>query len=220
MTNRQTAIFDLLEKVDLTADVGCDHGILSLKMLQNGVSNRVLATDISAPSLSKTEKLLTDFGYRERAEFVCIDGLPKETTPDQILIAGMGGNEICKILATYFAGRAERPILVLQPMRDFIKVRRLLNTLGYKIIVDKIIFDKKFYLLLKAVAGEQVLSECELYLGADSTSYQDAEYIAWLDEKIAKTTAILQKITPNDAKYNELNHFLKLCKELKGSKKC
>jgi len=220
MTNRQAEISALLTKASLTADVGCDHGILSLYLLQNGLTDRLVATDISAPSLRKTATLLQKNGLSERAECVVCDGLPVDRNFDQVLIAGMGGNEICKILTQYFTRNSARPILVLQPMRDFEKVRKLLNAFGYKIVVDRLIFDKKFYLLIRAVVGEQRLSDIQLRFGAVTTSYHDAVFAQWLDEKIAKTTQILSKIDVLDPKFYELSQFLQQCKDLKGSLLC
>ncbi len=216
MTKRQAEIFALLEPVEWTADVGCDHGVLSLEMLTTNRSRFVLATDISAPSLDKTVNLIKQKGLLDRAVFACCDGLPVDACVNQILIAGMGGNEIVNILSHFFEQNDTRPILVLQPMRDYGKVRKFLNLAGYKIIIDRIIFDKKYYLLLKAVVGEQKLGAQELAFGAIKDSYGEIDYQRWLDEKIAKTEFILAKMSKKEAKYKNLVQFLQNCKDLKG----
>lgn len=220
MTNRQIELAKLLERAEITADVGCDHGILSLYLLQHNLTSHLFATDISAPSLAKTEKLLSDFGVSDRATCLVLDGLPLDKYFDQVLIAGMGGNEICKILSRYFDSNKSRPTLVLQPMRDFEKVRKLLNASGYRIIVDRMIFDKKFYLLLKAVVGEQNLSARQLRFGAIEASYSEPDFLRWLDTKIAKTDQILSKIDVFNSKFNELSQFKQECEDLKGCAKC
>ena len=220
MTNRQLALAQLLERADITADVGCDHGILSLYLLQQNLTRHLFATDISAPSLAKTERLLADFGLSDRATCMVLDGLPLDRDFDQVLIAGMGGNEICKILSRYFDCRESRPMLVLQPMRDFDKVRKLLNSSGYKITVDRMIFDKKFYLLLKAEAGEQFLTDRQLRFGAIEASYSETDFQRWLDTKIAKTNQILSKIDVFNSKFNELTQFKQECENIKGCAKC
>ena len=219
MTKRQQAIFDLLQNVPTTADVGCDHGILSLNILERNISSKVIATDISAPSLQKTKDLLNSYNLASNAEFYCVDGLPRECKVDQILIAGMGGNEICKILSKYLSGREILPVLVLQPMRDFFKVRKMLMDFGYKIVVDKIIFDKKFYLLLKAEPGVQQCSTMQLYFGVIAQSYVEKDYQMWLDSQIQKANRILPKIEHTD-KYEDTKKFLQICYSLKECKKC
>ncbi len=216
MTKRQCEIFKLLEEVNWTADVGCDHGVLTLEMLKSNISANVLATDISAPSLQKTIDLIDAHDLLDRTAFACCDGLPVDAILDQILIAGMGGLEICKILSAYFSANTSRPVLVLQPMRDEEKVRDTLNKFGYCITVDKIVFDKKFYRLIKATAGEQTLTLEQRLFGAIKESYFDPDFLAWLDEKMAKNIEILSQISENDPKFNLISQFLLYGKNLKG----
>lgn len=220
MTKRQREIANLITESELTADVGCDHGILSLYVLQNNLAKNLVATDISAPSLDKTINLLRRYGLLKRAKCVVCDGLPADYKFDQVLIAGMGGREICKILSNYFAHSTVRPVLVLQPMRDFVLVRKLLIENGYKICEDKIIYDKKFYLLLRAESGEQTLTQEQMLFGAVASNYFLPDFARWLDYKIEKTTQILGKIAVLDRKHQELSQFLQQCKDIKGRILC
>ncbi len=220
MTKRQREIANLITESELTADVGCDHGILSLYVLQNNLAKNLVATDISAPSLDKTINLLRRYGLLKRAKCVVCDGLPTDYEFDQVLIAGMGGREICKILSNYFAHSTVRPVLVLQPMRDFVLVRKLLIENGYKICEDKIIYDKKFYLLLRAELGEQTLTQEQMLFGAVASNYFLPDFARWLDYKIEKTTQILGKIAVLDRKHQELSQFLQQCKDIKGRILC
>jgi len=220
MTKRQREIANLITESELIADVGCDHGILSLYVLQNNLAKNLVATDISAPSLDKTINLLRRYGLLKRAKCVVCDGLPADYEFDQVLIAGMGGREICKILSNYFAHSTVRPVLVLQPMRDFVLVRKLLIENGYKICEDKIIYDKKFYLLLRAESGAQTLTQEQMLFGAVASNYFLPDFARWLDYKIEKTTQILGKIAVLDRKHQELSQFLQQCKDIKGRILC
>ncbi|MDE7305973.1 MAG: class I SAM-dependent methyltransferase, partial [Clostridia bacterium] len=85
------------------ADVACDHGYCAQYMLKNDFCESAIISDISAKSLSKAEKLLKQFIADGKCRAVCCDGLkliPKET--EQVLIAGIGGEEIIKILKASF----------------------------------------------------------------------------------------------------------------------
>ena len=90
---------------------------------------------------------------------------------------------------------------------------------GYKIVVDKIIFDKKFYLLLKAEPGVQQCSTMQLYFGVIAQSYVEKDYQMWLDSQIQKANRILPKIEHTD-KYEDTKKFLQICYSLKECKKC
>ncbi|MBO5103217.1 MAG: SAM-dependent methyltransferase [Clostridia bacterium] len=220
MTKRQLEIFRELDASDLTADIGCDHGVLSLELLVSNKAKNIISTDISQKCLIKTVMLLEQNGYTDRAEFVCADGLPSQFNPDQILIAGLGGLEICKILAQYFEQNPNRPKLVLQPMKDLNIVREFLNRIGYKIIADRIFEDRKFYTIIKAELGQQTLTKRQINFGAIEYEYTQDAYVAWLNEKIEKIQDILQKTSKNNSKYEELSQILNECNQIKGLKKC
>ena len=44
----------------VAADVGCDHGLLTAKLLEIVPGLTMLASDVSAPSLEKARRLLGD----------------------------------------------------------------------------------------------------------------------------------------------------------------
>ena len=97
---RIDTLCSLLEKSDTFADVGCDHGYCSEYMLENGLCEKVIFSDVSKGSLAKAQKLLGSYVLEKRATAVLGDGffgVPKDT--QQVLIAGMGGSEIVCILS-------------------------------------------------------------------------------------------------------------------------
>ena len=112
------------------ADVGCDHGYCTQYMLERELCGSAVFSDISAASLAKAERLLEPYVRAGRARGVCCAGLervPRDT--EQVLIAGMGGDEISDILAARFLP----PVLVLQPMRNTRRVREFLLANGYAV---------------------------------------------------------------------------------------
>ena len=54
---RLQAAADMINGSHRAADIGCDHGRLSVALLQQGRADRVIASDISAPSLQKATEL-------------------------------------------------------------------------------------------------------------------------------------------------------------------
>ena len=79
------------------ADVGCDHGKLAYYLLDNGISDYAVVSDISRPSLNKAIDILSKTKYN--FDYICCDGLSGYSgyNVDQAIIAGMGGDEIIKI---------------------------------------------------------------------------------------------------------------------------
>ncbi len=210
LSPRLTAIAGLIEPCSLFADVGCDHGYMSLYVLENWKANRVLCIDISLKCLEKTIKLLKKNQAEDQAIFYNCDGLKSiRQVPDEVLIAGMGGTEIINILEDYSRVRDLSTIetLIIQPMRDEYAVRRFLNANGFKIVVDHVIKDKKIYHLIKAKRGAQNLDEFHLMFGAVEASYFTKDYLLWLREYESKCQRILENA----------NKILAVNKSVKGT---
>ena len=91
ISQRLNIIFSHIPNCQKFADVGCDHGYISLKMLQNFKCKSLIFSDVSAPSLEKATTLLADY---KNAKGILCDGLDKvDTDCDCVLIAGMGGEK-------------------------------------------------------------------------------------------------------------------------------
>ena len=165
MTKRLKVILSELAPCECLADVGCDHGYITKAAIESGIAKAAVISDISAPSLKKAETLLKDYLGKNVLPVVC-DGLSESHAGcDQILIAGMGGEEICEILlkAPFLPGR-----LVLQPMKNADKVRKTTLMLGYRIEKDYCFKDGKFYFLLVLEKGKDFYTEDEIFFGRDN----------------------------------------------------
>ena len=129
---RIKTLCSLLEKTDVFADVGCDHGYCTQYMLESGLCERAIFSDISKGSLQKAQTLLADYVAEGKAEGVLGNGffgIPD--TVGEVLIAGMGGSEILSILTDKKCGFLPKTF-VFQPMLNADKLRRfLIDNGGY-----------------------------------------------------------------------------------------
>lgn len=188
MTGRIEQICAVLSRAHVFADIGCDHGYCTRYMLENALCDRAYISDISALSLEKAKTLL----HREVAAGTCIpvvadglDGIPEPC--DLVLIAGMGGEEIIKILS-------RKPLpkrYVLQPMKNSDKVRRYLLQRGARIERDftfsEGVSNKKFYDLIAGCAcGGDTYTEREILYGRDNLRGQSEVFLEKLTEERQK----------------------------------
>lgn len=167
---RIDTLCSLLERADVFADVGCDHGYCSEYMLKNGFCQKAILSDISKGSLAKAERLLFEYIRDGRAVSVLGDGfagVPSDV--DEVLIAGMGGSEIVSILSDSQSGFMPKRF-VFQPMHDAEKVRRYVLENGGYIDRDFTFEDGKFY---EVICGGNLKSIGQVQ---DESAYTDAEY--------------------------------------------
>lgn len=183
MTKRQAIICSHIPKVGVFADVGCDHGYMAQYALENELCNLAVITDISRESLKKAETLLDRYVKVGRCKSVCTDGMTGIDLPDCALIAGMGGEEIIKILSD--SGIPAQ--FILQPMKNAEKVRSYLVSNGCRITADYTFEDGKFYEL---IVGER----------EGGTGYTDWEITFGRDNLKNPSQAFLRKIKREEAK--------------------
>ena len=168
------------------ADIGCDHGYCTAYVLEKGLCERAYVSDISAACLKKAETLLQEEIAAGRCVPVCADGLDGVQDADCVLIAGMGGEEIVRILSR--APLPER--FILQPMHNVEKVRRHLLARGAHIEEDFTFEDGKFYdLIVGSAAGGDVYSDFEYRYGRDNLKAPSAAFL----RKVRKEADVLRE---------------------------
>lgn len=200
---------------DSLADVGCDHGKVSVAALIENRAKKVIACDISKKSLQKAE-ILAKENNLSNIEFRCGDGIKviKENEIETLLIAGMGGYEIIKILSDGFKGINN---FILCAHNNVSKLRVFLVNNGLKIVKDYVVESEgHFYNIILANKGNQILSQKQILLGQNSFDNKDYKsYLLYLKEKNDK---ILARDIGEERKKEVLHDLSFIEKELDESK--
>ncbi len=115
------------------ADIGCDHGYLSLYLLQSGRAAFVHACDLREKPLEKARENAARFGISDGLRLSCADGLGTvdPASVDTIVCAGMGGDLIAQVLNAAPWLRDRRYLLILQPQSGGSDLRRHLSERGF-----------------------------------------------------------------------------------------
>lgn len=185
--SRAAALFPACE---YGADIGADHGRLSCVLLARNTCERMCVADISADSLDKARKLLTEHGYVTRADICVGDGLlAMPRNAQAIAMLGMGGHTICGILENgkHLLNQAS---LILSAHTQIHLLRRKLMELGYQIDTEEIAFAAgRFYVVLRAIPGREALNERQAFLGPrlmEKCCEHYLEYLQWRFEKTSQ----------------------------------
>ena len=150
------------------ADIGCDHGKLGYYLLGTDRAKYVVATDISADSLSKARELAFENGVSHLMDVRLGDGLRpvRDGEVDTVVIAGLGGDVISEILTAAKDDGKSFAHFVLSPNTHPEKARRALLGCGHRIIVDdEVECAGKRYTLIKTEHGEDSLDEAQILYG-------------------------------------------------------
>ena len=133
--SRIQAVLNFVRAGSRVADIGADHGYLSIELVKSGRAARVIATEKNLHPCEAARKNISAAGLGEVIDVRLGDGLQVLTAGevDTICIAGMGGALICKILdaAPDVVHSVRR--LILQPMNGVKKIRTWLAENGWTI---------------------------------------------------------------------------------------
>lgn len=197
---RIDTLCSLLEKAEVFADIGCDHGYCTEYMLKNALCKHAIFSDVSKGSLEKAKKLLVSYVEEGRATPVLGDGFyGVKKDVDEVLIAGMGGCEIIAILSDKKYGFMPKRF-VFQPMLNADKLRRYVLENGGYIERDFTFEDGKFYDVI--VGGKKdathrtpAYSEIEYEFGRENLQTVNEAFKRRTKKQIAQIDEVLK--TPN-----------------------
>lgn len=151
---RLSAIGAMVSEGNRLVDVGCDHGYLPVYLVQTGKIPCAIAMDVGKGPLARAQEHIMQYGLSQYIECRLSDGLD-ELSPgegDTLVLAGMGGPLMEKILTRGRRVRDSFQELILQPQSDVPHFRRYLYEEGYAIVEENMVLDaNKFYPMMRAV---------------------------------------------------------------------
>ena len=130
---------------DRVADIGCDHGYLSLHLLLNGIAASVIAADINEMPLQSAMRNAEKYGVQDKVRFCLSDGvraIPRDF--DTLVCAGMGADTMISILEAAPWLRSDQYRLILQCQSKTPMLRRYLSEHGWRITEESVVRDGRF----------------------------------------------------------------------------
>lgn len=197
------------------ADVGTDHGYIPIVLVQEGKIPSALAMDVNQGPLKRAEEHIKEYQLNSYIHIRLSDGVqnlqPQEA--DSVLIAGMGGALVIKILQEGKEVLQTVKELILQPQSEIEKVRHYLEDAGYCIVEeDMVLEDGKYYPVMKAKLGNMHYDrEIEYLYGKILLDKKHPVLKDFLERKMDNSSKIMQKLK-QDGKQEE--RMLKRMQEL------
>lgn len=196
ISKRLQRVASLVRSGGVVADIGCDHGFTSIYLIENRLAQRVFAMDINPGPLERAREHICQYGMEEQIIVRQSDGA-KGLSPgevDTLLISGMGGSLICRILTESRETVEGVKELVLSPQSEPFLVRHLVQEMGFAIDREEMLTDQgKYYVILHAVPGIQHFDREEEYIyGSYLMNEKNPVLLHFLEKEKGRVTDILR----------------------------
>jgi tRNA (adenine22-N1)-methyltransferase len=206
LSKRLKAVAECVTKGNIVADIGCDHAYTSIYLMENRIASNVIAMDINKGPLERANENIKKAGFENVIETRLSDGANKleQGEADTILIAGMGGNLMVKILSDSSNVVENVTELILQPQSEVYLVRKYIHSIGFSIIYEDMMIDEgKYYVIIKAEkkVQEKYTNEVHYLYGKLLLEGKNIILKEWLDKEYQKTKDILENLIQKDTEH-------------------
>ncbi|SHG96422.1 tRNA (adenine(22)-N(1))-methyltransferase [Tepidibacter thalassicus] len=228
LSERLEVIANLVDKNTILADIGTDHGYIPVYLLKNKKIKYAVAADINRGPLENAKKEVLLNNLEDKVDLRLGSGLSvlKKGEVDEVIIAGMGGVLISKILEESFEVAKSLKKIILQPMQASDELRKYLYSEKFEII-DEVLVKEDFRIyeiIVVNYGGKKHKIEDDIYyeIGKKLVEKNDPLLLEFIDKKINEYEKIIKKIEGKEgqkieSRIGECKYKIEKLKELKGN---
>ena len=182
------------------ADIGCDHGFISIYLIKEKDVDHVFAMDINEGPLKRAYEHVNEYGLTNRIEVIKSDGAKaiKPGEADGAVIAGMGGRLTERIILDSIDVFQKMDEMILSPQSEIDHVRRFLIQNGFDILDEEMVLDEsKFYVIIKCSYDASVkrqIDDVQALYGPVLIEKKHPVLIDYLNERLIKLEDIVKRI--------------------------
>ncbi len=152
ISDRLKSLTKYISPDDHVMDVGCDHALLDIYLVESGTIDKIYVGDVNPNALQNGKENIIKHGLDTKVFPILSYGIEKisEIEVDTLIISGMGSKTIIDILSSPNLDKVYK--LILQSNNNWEELRRFLNEKGFNIFHEEIVPDgKKTY--INIIAG-------------------------------------------------------------------
>ena len=167
LSKRLQTIFDMVP-YGVAADVGSDHGKLIISLYEEKIISKGYAIENKVGPYNRLVKAIEEHGLLDNVVPLLSDGISDlPSIVDTVIIAGMGGNNIIKILKAHPHKLKNVKTIIVDAHNAIPEVRKEVSKMGYVIADEDIVYeDDIYYEIIKFVKGDVAyLDEPDLEFG-------------------------------------------------------
>lgn len=208
LSKRLQAIADMVSDNKIVADVGSDHGYIPIELIKTQKCPKAFAMDINKGPIDRAIENATLNKVDDKITFLLSDGMEKLNPNDceSVIIAGMGGDLILKILQESKINDTVDEFIVSPHTKQWLVREYFINN-GFKIVNEQMLMDAgKYYQIIKAIrkTNDEVYQQTDLMYGKILLDKKDSTLKKYLEKELSKykkiaenknVREILEKIT-------------------------
>ncbi len=219
LSQRLETVASCVPRGSRVADIGTDHGYVPIWLVMQGIAEHAIAMDVRKGPLERAREHIAQYKLEERIETRLSDGLSelRAGEADTVVIAGMGGELMLRILREGSHVWDSVGRFVLSPQSELAIFRRGLESMGFAIEEEIMLReDGKYYTVMVAVRGAMHYEEEFCYQYGDCLIRKKSpvlrEYLEREREKLLMIKARLAAQDSEGAKERSLEVEEKLCR--------
>ena len=196
LDNRLSVIAGMVRQGSVLADIGSDHAYLACALVLDGICPKTYACDINEGPLSRARDTILKYNLSDKVQALLSDGLfaLSGIHVDDIVIAGMGGELIARIIGDAPWVKRKEIRLILQPMTKAELLREWLYANGFEIEKEAAAAEGRFIypvMRVKYTGKSQKIPILFAWTGKiwDNRDEQSQNYLRRMHTKAARIAA-------------------------------
>lgn len=196
LNERLMKVASFIPKNHNIIDVGCDHALLSIYLVQNLEPQKVIASDIKEGPLIQARENIQKYQVEKQIKVKLGAGIDTiEEDIDTIVISGMGGLNMIGILKYHPEKYKNVNTIILSPNSDTDKVRKEICKLGFYIEKESLVKDKNIiYPVILFQRGKAKYHYSDYLYGPYLIQHKDSLLIEYLMKEKNKKEKLLQSL--------------------------
>ena len=149
-------------------DIGCDHGLLDIYLVQTNKNIKIIASDVNENALNNAINNIKKYNLENKITTILSNGLDNidTTNIDTIIIAGMGSHTVVSILKNNLKKLKTIKKIIIQSNNDLDFLREQVSKIGYYITKEELVKDSKIiYTIIEFKKGFRLYNKKQLFFG-------------------------------------------------------
>lgn len=197
ISKRLRVIGDLVPNNSFVLDIGCDHALLDIYIVNKNQNIQVIASDINKGPLKIAKQNITNYGLENKIKLKQGNGLEAyEKGVNTLVLSGLGTLTILTILNQKKHLLKHINTIIISSNNDYYKLRKGLGTLNYKIEKEELVIDKnKYYPIIVFTKGHKKYKYYELKYGPLLLKEKSKSFLEYLEFNKAKLIKINKSLS-------------------------